>query len=112
MTHGSGIDIHGDRAAPERWERTAEILPTLGSDHDHVLRGGSDSGQHSGVEDSGITEDIIRLLARLEQQADSNVIDATTRHSHGDRKALTKEQAKKIAMGHRADDHEEGQKMN
>ena len=112
MTHGSGIDIHGDRAAPERWERTAEILPTLSSDQDHVLRGGSDSGQHSGVEDSEITEDIIRLLARLEQQADSNLIDATTRHSHGDRKALTKEQAKKIAKGHRADDHEEGQKMN
>ena len=55
---------------------------------------------------------MIRLLARLEQQADSDVIDATTRHSHGDRKALAKEQAKKIAMGHKADDHEEGQKMN
>ena len=104
--------LHSDRTAPERWGRTAEILPTLGSDHDHVLRGGSDSGQHSGVEDSGITEDIIRLLARLEQQPDSNVIDATTRHSRGDRKALAKEQAKKIAMGHKADDHEEGQKMN
>lgn len=104
--------LHSDRTAPERWGRTAEILPTLGSDHDHVLRGGSDSGQHSGMEDSGITEDIIRLLARLEQQPDSNVIDATTRHSRGDRKALAKEQAKKIAMGHKADDHEEGQKMN
>ena len=55
---------------------------------------------------------MIRLLARLEQQADSDVIDATTRHCHGDRKALAKEQAKKIAMGHKADDHEEGQKMN
>ena len=104
--------LHSDRTAPERWGRTAEILPTLGSDHDHVLRGGSDGSQHSGVEDSGITEDIIRLLARLEQQPDSNVIDATTRHSRGDRKALAKEQAKKIAMGHKADDHEEGQKMN
>ena len=104
--------LHSDRTAPERWGRTAEILPTLGSNHDHVLRGGSDSGQHSGVGDSGITEDMIRLLARLEQQADSDVIDATTQHSHGDRKALAKEQAKKIAMGHKADDHEEGQKMN
>lgn len=104
--------LHSDRTAPERWGRTAEILSTLGSDHDHVLRGGSDSGQHSGVGDPGITEDIICLLARLEQQADSDVIDATTRHCHGDRKALAKEQAKKIAMGHKADDHEEGQKMN
>ena len=55
---------------------------------------------------------MICLLARLEQQADIDVIDATTRHSRGDRKALAKEQAKKIAMGHKADDHEEGQKMN
>ena len=104
--------LHSDRTAPERWGRIADILPALGSHYDHVLRGGSDGSQHSGVEDSGITEDIIRLLARLEQQPDSNVIDATTRHSRGDRKALAKEQAKKIAMGHKADDHEEGQKMN
>jgi len=55
---------------------------------------------------------MICLLARLEQHADSDVIDATTRHSRGDRKALSKEQAKKIAMGHKADDHEEGQKLS
>ena len=45
-------------------------------------------------------------------QADIDVIDATTRHSRGDRKALAKEQAKKIAMGHKANDHEEGQKLS
>ena len=56
-----------------------------------------------------MTEDVLRLLARLEQQADSDVMDATTRHSHGNRKALTKEQAKKIARGHKADDHEEAE---
>ena len=97
---------------PGRWLEADEYLPEMGSNHDHVLRGGSDGGQHSGVGDPEITEDMICLLARLEQQADSDVIDATTRHSHGDRKALAKEQAKKIAMGHKADDHEEGQKMN
>ena len=59
-----------------------------------------------------MTEDVLRLLARLEQQVDSDVMDATTRHSRGDRKALAKEQAKKIAMGHKADDHEEGQKLS
>ena len=59
-----------------------------------------------------MTEDVLRLLARLEQHGNSDVIDATTWHSHGDRKALAKEQAKKIAMGHKADDHEEGQKMS
>ena len=36
--------------------------------------------------------------------------DATTMHHHGDKKALRKEREKKIAMGHKADDHEEEQK--
>src|SRR5699024_9955535 len=68
--------LHSDRTAPERWGRIADILPSLGSHYEHVLRGGSDGGQLSGVGDPGITEDMICLLARLEQQADSDVIDA------------------------------------
>lgn len=35
--------------------------------------------------------------------------DATTMHQHGDRKALRKEKAKKIALGHKEDDYEEEQ---
>jgi len=35
------------------------------------------------------------------------VKDATTTHQHGDRKLLRKELAKKIALGHKEDDHEE-----
>ena len=33
--------------------------------------------------------------------------DATTTHQHGDRKALRREREKKIALGHKEDDHEE-----
>jgi len=84
----------------------------MGGPHDSEFRGGGRGDQHPDLQAADVTEDILRLLARLEQQADSDVIDATTQHSHGDRKALAKEQAKKIAMGHKADDHEEGQKMN
>ena len=58
-----------------------------------------------------MTKQIIHLLARLEGSSGEEVIDATARPRHGDRKALAKEQAKKIAMGHKADDHEEGQQM-
>ena len=36
-------------------------------------------------------------------------MDATTRHYHADSKTLRKEQQKKIAQGHAADDHEEEQ---
>ena len=35
--------------------------------------------------------------------------DATKRLLHGDRKSLRREQEKKIAMGHKEDDHEEPQ---
>ena len=35
--------------------------------------------------------------------------DVTTTHQHSDRKALRKEREKKIALGHKADDHEEEQ---
>ena len=97
---------------PGRWLGTDEYLPEMGSPHDSEFRGGGRGDQHPDLQAADVTEDVLRLLARLEQQPDSNVIDATTRHSRGDRKELAKEQAKKIAMGHKADDHEEGQKMN
>lgn len=33
--------------------------------------------------------------------------DATTMHQHGDRKLRQKERQKKIALGHKPDDHED-----
>ena len=58
-----------------------------------------------------MTEDVLRLLARLEGGTEEDVIDATVLRQHGDRKALAREQQKKISMGHKADDHEQGQQM-
>ena len=97
---------------PGRWLGADEYLPEMGNPHDSEFRSGGRGDQHPDLQTADVTEDVLRLLARLEQHGNSDVIDATTWHSHGDRKALAKEQAKKIAMGHRADDHEEGQKMN
>ena len=97
---------------PGRWLEADEYLPEMGGPHDSQLRGGGRGDQHPDLQAADVTEDVLRLLARLEQKADSDVIDATTRHSHGDRKALAKEQTKKIAMGHKVDDHEEGQKLS
>ena len=56
-------------------------------------------------------EDVLRLLARLEGNPGEDVVDATVRRQHGDRKTLAREQRKKIALGHKADDHEQGQQM-
>ena len=97
---------------PGRWLEADEYLSEMGGPHDSEFRGGGRGDQYPDLQAADVTEDVLRLLARLEQQADIDVIDATTRHGRGDRKALAKEQAKKIAMGHKADDHEEGQKMN
>lgn len=63
------------------------------------------------VEGVDLTNQVLRLLSRLEGGGDDYIMDATTRHGHGDRKALAKEQRKKIALGHKGDDHEESQQM-
>lgn len=54
--------------------------------------------------------DELPLLSRLEGGANGDVADGATRHHRGDRKNLAKEREKKIAMGHKPNDHEE-QKM-
>ena len=54
---------------------------------------------------------LVQLGKTLEHDAGADPVrDATTTHHHGDKKALRKEREKKIAMGHKADDHEEEQK--
>ena len=66
---------------------------------------------YSHVANADITNEVLRLLSRLEGYNDDFVMDATIRHSHGDRKVLAKEQQKKIALGHKPDDHDQGQQM-
>ena len=58
-----------------------------------------------------MTEDVLHLLSRLEGRTEEEVIDATVLRQHGDRKALARERRKKITLGHKADDHEQGQQM-
>ena len=60
--------------------------------------------------DGGLADDLVRLGRTLERSPDSDPVrDATTTHQHGDRKALRKEREKKVALGHKEDDHEEKQ---
>lgn len=87
------------------------LAPQMDSDYHHEFGGGSSAGMYPDVEGADLTNQVLRLLSRLEGGGDDYVMDATTRHGHGDRKALAKEQRKKIALGHKEDDHEESQKM-
>ena len=86
-------------------------VPPLDAYDVHRRGGGVHGVQHSDADLAEITEKIVRLLSRLEGSASDEVVDCTTRVYHGDRKALTKEREQKIAMGHKADDHEEQQMM-
>ena len=55
----------------------------------------------------GLADDLVRLGRTLEGNPDAvSVRDATTMHQHADRKTLRRERAKKIAQGHKPDDHE------
>ena len=53
---------------------------------------------------------VVGLGYRLEQsQAAAPVMDSTTMHPRTDRKTLRQERQKKIALGHKEDDHEDEQ---
>ena len=87
------------------------LAPQMDPLHCHEFSGGGSAGVHPDVADADITDEVLRLLSRLEGSKDDYVLDATTRHGRGDRKALAKEQRKKIALGHKEDDHDQGQQM-
>lgn len=93
------------------WRRADEHLPEMGGPYHPEFHGGGHGGQHPDLPAADVTEDVLRLLARLEGNPGEDVVDATMRRQHGDRKTLAREQRKKIAMGHKVDDHEQGQQM-
>lgn len=74
--------------------------PSAGAAHGHTQR----SGLHADAL-SGVGDPLIRLGYSLERgQAPTPTAPVT---GHSDRKTIAKERAKKIAQGHKPDDHEE-----
>ncbi len=72
------------------------------------LAGPAPAGGHGG--DGALADDLVRLGRALERgQAADPVRDATTMHTHADNKLLQRERQKKIALGHKEDDHEDEQ---
>ena len=70
------------------------------------LAGPDPAGDHGWH--GGLADDLVRLGRTLEGNPDAvSVRDATTMHQHADRKTLRRERAKKIALGHKPDDHED-----
>lgn len=63
-----------------------------------------------GTGGAGVVDRVVQLGKDIERLlSDGTVTDATTRPTHGDRKTLRREREKKIAMGHKEDDHAEPQ---
>ena len=62
------------------------------------------AGDYGGY--GGPADDLVRLIRSLERgQASGSVRDATTMHHHADKKTLRWQRQKKIALGHKEDDH-------
>ena len=70
------------------------------------LAGPDPAGDHGWH--GGLADDLVRLCRTLEGgQVAVPVRDSTTTHQHTDRKLRQKERQKKIALGHKPDDHED-----
>lgn len=56
--------------------------------------------------DGGLADDMVRLIRSLERGQDSDPVrDATTTRHHTDKKTLRRQRQKKLALGHKEDDH-------
>ena len=101
-----------ERGAETGWEKERAFYFTAQSG-DGALRtdlaGPDFAGNYGG--DGGLADNLVRLGRALERGADADPVkDGTTMHQYSDRKTLRKEMRKKIAMGHKEDDHEEEQR--
>ena len=109
---GTGAGCGRDTGtAATGWEEERVFYFSAQSENGDVSHGmaGSDfAGDHGGY--GGLAGDLVRLGRSLERdQAADPVRDATTTYQHTDTKTLRQEQQKKIALGHKEDDHEDKQ---
>ena len=107
---GPGAGCGGNtRAAATGWEEERDFCFASQSEYGNVgddMAGPDLAGDDGG--DGGLADDLVRLIRSLERGQDSNTVrDATTMHQHADKKTLRRQRQKKIALGHKEDDHEE-----
>lgn len=93
------------------WEEERTLYLTARFGHGAVragLAGTAPAGDYGGH--GGLADHLVRLGRSLERSADvDSVMDGTTMRHRSDHKTLRREQEKKIALGHKEDDHEEEQ---
>ena len=110
---GTGAGCGGDTdAAATGWE--AERKAFFSARHQTAQTAAAAPGwshmDSTADGDGSIASAVVGLGYRLEQsQSAAPVMDSTTMHPRTDRKTLRQEQQKKIALGHKEDDHEDEQ---
>ena len=108
-TVAGGGPAAGDSATGWEKERALYLAARFG--YGAVCAGLADlapAGDYGGH--GGLADHLVLLGLSLERgQGADPVIDSTTMHRRSDRKTLRREQEKKIALGHKEDDHEEEQ---
>ena len=107
--HGAGAGCGGgagDAATGWEAERAAYLSPAVASAHSTSQpRMPADPGDLAGA-----LGNVVQLGHALERTQDDVLVkDATTMNPYTDRKVFAKEREKKIALGHKADDHEDEQ---
>ena len=105
---GPGAGCGGNtRAAATGWEEERDFCFASQSEYGNVgddMAGPDLAGDDGG--DGGLADDLVRLIRSLERGQDSDPVrDATTTHHHTDKKTLRQQRQKKIALGHKEDDH-------
>ena len=105
---GPGAGCGGNTgAAATGWEEERDFCfasQSGNSDVGHDMAGADLAGDDGG--DGGPADDLVRLIRSLERGQDSDPVrDATTTHHHTDKKTLRRQRQKKIALGHKEDDH-------
>ena len=105
---GPGAGCGGNTgAAATGWEEERDFYFASQSGNGTVsddMAGANLAGDDGG--DGGLADDLVRLIRSLERgQASGSVRDATTMYQYTDRKVLRQQRQKKIALGHKEDDH-------
>lgn len=103
---GAAPEDHGAAGAATGWEKERAALFSA-FDPSAPAHAGV-AGDPGGA--AGIAGAVVQLGCALERPGDAvPVKDATVMRHHADRKTLRKEKEKKIALGHKEDDHEDEQ---
>ena len=105
---GPGAGCGGNTGAVTTgWEEERDFYFASQSGNGNVsddMAGANLAGDDGG--DGGLADDLVQLIRSLERgQASGSVRDATTTHHHADKKTLRQQRQKKIALGHKEDDH-------